>query len=206
MQVQNDGRAGPWQVERWRAAGRGRQQRRGRLAAGRSRCSSSASSAVSSVRGSCHDGSEALSSHLDAAAQRIAAGDFSPLPIKPMRSAEFADLQAAFNGMLAAVQRDARRRSTHRWREERRIRQELESLQGQVIRQERLAAVGQLVSGVAHEINNPLQAILGFAELLQMQRDVPDSVKGRSQADSEGKRARLRHHPEPGAVCTAAAR
>ena len=56
--------------------------------------------------------------------------------------------------------------------------QELESLQGQVIRQERLAAVGQLVSGVAHEINNPLQAILGFAELLQMQKDVPEGVKG----------------------------
>jgi signal transduction histidine kinase len=33
------------------------------------------------------------------------------------------------------------------------------------------------VSGVAHEINNPLQAILGFAELLQMQDDVPDGVK-----------------------------
>jgi C4-dicarboxylate-specific signal transduction histidine kinase len=31
---------------------------------------------------------------------------------------------------------------------------------------------------VAHEINNPLQAILGFAELLQMQADVPESVKG----------------------------
>jgi C4-dicarboxylate-specific signal transduction histidine kinase len=62
--------------------------------------------------------------------------------------------------------------------EERRIREELQSLQRQVIRQERLAAVGQLVSGVAHEINNPLQAILGFAELLQMQADVPDAVKG----------------------------
>jgi C4-dicarboxylate-specific signal transduction histidine kinase len=61
--------------------------------------------------------------------------------------------------------------------EERRIREELQSLQGQVIRQERLAAVGQLVSGVAHEINNPLQAILGFAELLQMQSDVPEEVK-----------------------------
>jgi C4-dicarboxylate-specific signal transduction histidine kinase len=36
--------------------------------------------------------------------------------------------------------------------------------------------VGLLVSGVAHEINNPLQAILGFAELLQMQHRLPDSV------------------------------
>ena len=115
--------------------------------------------------------------HLHAAAQRIAAGDLSPLPTKPMRSAEFADLQAAFNSMLREF--NAKREALDaQMGEERRIRQELESLQGQVIRQERLAAVGQLVSGVAHEINNPLQAILGFAELLQMQPDVPENVKG----------------------------
>jgi C4-dicarboxylate-specific signal transduction histidine kinase len=47
------------------------------------------------------------------------------------------------------------------------MRHELESLQQQVIRQERLAAIGVLVSGIAHELNNPLQAISGFSELLQ---------------------------------------
>ena len=114
--------------------------------------------------------------HLDAAARRIAAGDFSPIDSKPMPSAEFAQLQAAFGGMLQRFN-DTRNALDAQMLEERRIRQELESLQGQVIRQERLAAVGQLVSGVAHEINNPLQAILGFAELLQMQANVPESVK-----------------------------
>jgi C4-dicarboxylate-specific signal transduction histidine kinase len=115
--------------------------------------------------------------HLDATAQRIAAGDFSPMQRQPMLSKEFAELQDAFDLMLRRFNA-TRQMLDAQMAEERRIRRELESLQGQVIRQERLAAVGQLVSGVAHEINNPLQAILGFAELLQMQGDVPDSVKG----------------------------
>ena len=114
--------------------------------------------------------------HLHSTAGRIAAGDFSPIEYKPMLSREFADLQVAFDAMLHRfnVTRGA---LDAQMSEERRIREELQSLQGQVIRQERLAAVGQLVSGVAHEINNPLQAILGFAELLQMQSDVPEEVK-----------------------------
>jgi PAS domain S-box-containing protein len=39
-------------------------------------------------------------------------------------------------------------------------------LKEQLIHSERLSAVGQLVAGVAHEINNPLQAVMGFSELL----------------------------------------
>ena len=116
-------------------------------------------------------------SHLDAAAQRIASGDFTPLDPRPMPTREFAELQDAFNRMLTRFN-ETRAALDSQMAEERRIREELQSLQRQVIRQERLAAVGQLVSGVAHEINNPLQAILGFAELLQMQPDMPDSVKG----------------------------
>jgi C4-dicarboxylate-specific signal transduction histidine kinase len=115
-------------------------------------------------------------SHLDRTAQRVGAGDFSPVARKPMLSAELENLQRAFEGMLERFN-TTREALDAQMAEERRIRRELESLQGQVIRQERLAAVGQLVSGVAHEINNPLQAILGFSELLQMQPDVPEAVK-----------------------------
>jgi two-component system NtrC family sensor kinase len=52
----------------------------------------------------------------------------------------------------------------------------VQALQRQVVRQERLAAVGLLVSGVAHELNNPLQAILGGVELIERTPGVPTSV------------------------------
>lgn len=44
-------------------------------------------------------------------------------------------------------------------------------LQEQVVRSERLAAMGELVAGVVHEINNPLAAISGYAQLLEMYSD-----------------------------------
>jgi two-component system NtrC family sensor kinase len=58
------------------------------------------------------------------------------------------------------------------------MRLEVQSLQQQVIRQERLAAIGVLVSGIAHELNNPLQTISGFSELLQHDSSITDRARG----------------------------
>ena len=49
-------------------------------------------------------------------------------------------------------------------------------LRDQLIHAERLAAAGQLVSGVAHELNNPLQSVVGFTELL-IQSERRDEVR-----------------------------
>jgi len=94
---------------------------------------------------------------LRAASDRIAQGDLSPPVLASPLNQELGALQDAFVTMAGNL---------------RRTRETLESLQRQVVRQERLAAVGVLVSGVAHELNNPLQAILGSAQLLERRPDM----------------------------------
>jgi C4-dicarboxylate-specific signal transduction histidine kinase len=114
--------------------------------------------------------------HLDQTARRVSRGDLSPLQPRPMPIAEMEHLQQTVANMITNLQ-SARASIAAQVDDERRMRQELQSLQQQLIRQERLAAIGVLVSGVAHELNNPLQSILGFAELLAMQKDLPEDAR-----------------------------
>ena len=114
--------------------------------------------------------------HLDETANRVSRGDLSPLEQKRMPTAEMAHLQQTLDGMITSL-RNARESIASQVDDERRMREEVQRLQQQVVRQERLAAIGVLVSGVAHELNNPLQAILGFSELLQMQPGMPEDAR-----------------------------
>jgi len=68
-------------------------------------------------------------------------------------------------------------------------------LKEQLIHSERLSAVGQLVAGVAHEINNPLQAVMGFTELLIETETRPEVRSDLEQIRADaGRAAKIVHN------------
>jgi two-component system, NtrC family, sensor kinase len=98
------------------------------------------------------------------AAERLASG--SPVRVPHGGGGEVRRLSAAFNDMAAQLRRE-RLALTQRLDELERTTADLEAAQDQVVRTARLASVGRLSAGVAHEIGNPLSAILGLVELLR---------------------------------------
>lgn len=85
------------------------------------------------------------------AMEKIAHGDFTPIP-ESSRSEEFRSLFRAFNRMS----------------------RELEEHQEQLLQSRKIAAIGTLTSGIAHELNNPINNIVLTAEALQEDfRDLP---------------------------------
>jgi len=53
---------------------------------------------------------------------------------------------------------------------------ERKKMEEQLILTDRLASVGELASGIAHELNNPLTGVIGLSQLL-VEKDVPEDVK-----------------------------
>ena len=68
---------------------------------------------------------------------------------------------------------------------------ELRQTQHSVVQQERLRALGQMASGIAHDINNALSPVLAFSELL-LQREI-ESERGIAQEDSTHQHRWRRH-------------
>jgi two-component system NtrC family sensor kinase len=49
-------------------------------------------------------------------------------------------------------------------------------LQDQLIQSEKMSAIGQLIAGIAHDLNNPLASVVGFADFLAESGDVPQAL------------------------------
>jgi len=66
----------------------------------------------------------------------------------------------------------------------------LQRLQSQLVQKEKLASLGQLIAGAAHEINNPLAAILGYSELLAAQSPEGEQATVAQKIGQQARRTR----------------
>jgi signal transduction histidine kinase/ActR/RegA family two-component response regulator len=101
-------------------------------------------------------------------AEAVGRGDFSRR-IERFSNDECGELAVAFNQMTSNLQ-TSRAELEHAM-------QTVKATQEQLIQSEKLSAVGQFVAGVAHELNNPLTAVIGFSELLQSM-DTDEKTRG----------------------------
>jgi signal transduction histidine kinase len=105
-------------------------------------------------------------------AEAVGRGDFDRRV--PVRSRdECGQLATVFNGMTENIRQSRAQ-----------LEQTVETLkttQAQLVQSEKLSAIGKFVAGVAHELNNPLTAVVGFSEIL---KQGTADAKSRQQSDS----------------------
>jgi signal transduction histidine kinase len=123
--------------------------------------------------------------HRGAAA--LAGGELGHRVAGADRGDELGDLARAFNGMAQEIER-WNRELAQRVEEKTREAREAQDL---LLRAQKLAAVGQLGAGVAHEVNNPLAGLLGQVQLLLMQEPA-DSGRRKKLESIEAQAKRIR--------------
>jgi two-component system NtrC family sensor kinase len=119
-------------------------------------------------------------------ARALASGDYgSRVQVRGPR--EIADLAVSFNEMAERVEAAVKQREEHLNALEEANR-ELRTAQMEMIRYEKLASVGRLSAGIAHEIGNPLSAILGYAAILLREEPDPESKQYLEYIEKETER------------------
>lgn len=122
-----------------------------------------------------------------AATEEIAAGDLSHKVSVP-GVAEIADLADAFNYMVERL-REKRDDAEQYVKSLEAMNQELQTARQEAIRSEKMASVGLLAAGTAHEIGTPLAAIMGYADILreELQND-PEKTDYLLRVEAESQR------------------
>ncbi|NOZ68544.1 MAG: HAMP domain-containing protein [Deferribacteres bacterium] len=109
--------------------------------------------------------------------KKVAAGDLDySVPIKSVD--EMGVLADTFNSMIKDLKaaRDQRERWTQTLEEEvAKKTEEIKKTHASLVQTEKLASLGRMAAGVAHEINNPLTGVVTFAHLMK-KRFPPDSI------------------------------
>jgi two-component system NtrC family sensor kinase len=100
---------------------------------------------------------------------RIAAGEFGHR-VEVDAAAELVALTESLNYLAASLQSYQRHTGEQVERLEQ-ANQALAQAQEDLIRSARLASVGQLAAGIAHEVGNPLAAVVGYVDLLRQEHD-----------------------------------
>lgn len=96
-------------------------------------------------------------------------GKDNPIGIMGISSREAREYTSNDENLLVAIGRQlaTTMEKVRLYEETCRAYDDLRRTQEQLLQSEKMSAVGQLISGVAHELNNPLTAILGYAQLLE---------------------------------------
>ena len=92
---------------------------------------------------------------------------------------------------------DCTRASSSRW-------PSFKQTQAQLVQSTKLAAIGELAANIAHEINNPLTTVLGFASFIAERLPAEDPMREELGLIQEGGFAGPRHRARPAAVQPAA--
>ncbi len=103
------------------------------------------------------------------ATRRIACGSLDEVVPEPVSQDEIGQLASSFNQMTGELRRSRHELERHSADLEDQVRmrtRELEEAQSKLVQAEKMSAVGLLVSGVAHELNNPLAGVVGYSQLL----------------------------------------